>query len=516
MNKYLFTIKWYIFLSILLFCMESVFMSLMLYLPGHLIDNYTKGRMYVVFLVTIYLILFFLYLLICYISNRVADYRRIKFEKSIRIDFFNSVIKRNFDDFYKYSSSEYISMQSNDIAELCQNYLSPFISLFRSFTMIVVFGFALIFFVNLYIAVFILAFSIIAVFIPHITATELSKRKGRYLHKVGQYTSIIKDFFEARDIFDNKCRLRMQNIHQEVLNDVFTKNMRFRRLNSFAIVLNGGSVEFISVFVFFIVALLLVKEQISLGMISVAFMYSNKFIEPLFEFNLNLGRVKSIREIKDKLLQIIEYDPYNNKIEINHVKNIVIQNVKKNMNENKIKYPEFVFKNCNKYLITGENGVGKSVLFKILMNFYEQDSGIISYNDIDIKKIDVESINAYLPQKTQIFNTSYYNNVTFYGAYSKKKLSLYESYFPNKIIQKMKLNKTIATMSGGELQIISIIRALCSEKPVLLFDEPFSAMNSKTIKYFMDNIHRIKKIIVIVSHKMDDYVDNFDHVWYLN
>ncbi len=55
----------------------------------------------------------------------MADYRRVKFEKAIKKDYFNAVIEKDYEDYNQLSSAEYISMQANDITELCQNYLSP-------------------------------------------------------------------------------------------------------------------------------------------------------------------------------------------------------------------------------------------------------------------------------------------------------------------------------------------------------------------------------------------------------
>ena len=70
MRKYLSKIKLLIILSIVVFTAEAMVTSLMLYLPGYYLDHYQNGLAFGVRIITIYAIIFALYLLICYLSNR--------------------------------------------------------------------------------------------------------------------------------------------------------------------------------------------------------------------------------------------------------------------------------------------------------------------------------------------------------------------------------------------------------------------------------------------------------------
>ncbi len=109
-----------------------------------------------------------------------------------------------------------------------------------------------------------------------------------------------------------------------------------------------------------------------------------------------------------------------------------------------------------------------------------------------------------------IFPTDYWNNVTVYGAYSDQNLKKYEKMFPEEMIQAIKKNPDLETLSGGEKQIVCILRVLCSNKEFIIMDEPFSAMNQVCIEKFIKSISSIKKTMIITAHNLNEYFDSFD------
>ncbi len=509
MRKYLHTIRWYIAATIAASLIEAVISAVMLLFPGLLIDNYQKGFSYMGKLLAVYAVVFFLYLAEAYFSNRLADYRRIRFEKSIKKDFFDAVIRRDFEAYHRYDVAEYISMQANDITEMCQNYLSPLLSVIRSVIMIAVFGVSLILFVDISVAALILFFSLAVVFVPKLTDKKLSKRNKDYMDGVGQYTASAKLLYEAHDILDSKGREKLSELHDEELNRVLNLNMNFRRLNSFAMVLNGGSVEAIGLIVFAAIAVLLNRHAITLGMAVNAFTYSTKFIDPMYEMNVCIGLVHSVREIQKKITAIIEKNIPKAPAASLPIHNICATAMEKHYEGAKIHTPPAELTFPKKYLVLGENGAGKSVFFRLLMRFERADSGSVLYDGRGDNDFISESI-CYVPQSPIIFNASYLENVTVYGTYDRANLKKYESYFPADIISHIKNSTNPRNMSGGEKQVIALLRALCSEKDMILLDEPFSAMNRVTIDKFMKHLAQIDKTLVIIAHNAENYADQFD------
>ena len=113
-----------------------------------------------------------------------------------------------------------------------------------------------------------------------------------------------------------------------------------------------------------------------------------------------------------------------------------------------------------------------------------------------------------------IFDASYEDNISIYGTYSLENLDTYEKYFPEDIINHIKQNSDLKNLSGGEKQVIAMLRVLCSEKPILLLDEPFAAMNQVTIDCFMRHMGEMDRTVLIIAHNIDDYTDTFDeNIW---
>ncbi|MCR5254893.1 MAG: ABC transporter ATP-binding protein/permease [Acetatifactor sp.] len=507
MKKYLSTIKGYIILSIIFSLSEAVITSVILLFPGWLVDNFQNGMAYIVKLAILYVLSFSIYLLVSFFSNRIADYRRIKFEEAIKKDFFQSIISRDFEKYHEFSSEEYISMQANDITEMCQNYLSPLLSIYRSLLLIGAFGVSLIVFVNYYIAAVIFLFSLIVVFIPKLTAKDLAIKNKRYMDVVGKYTFDIGKIFEAHDILDHRSKNKLIEIHSKKIENVFAHNMNFRKTNSFAMVINGGSVEFVSVITFVVVAILLLRSKITVGMATIAFTYSTRFMEPIYELNVCLGKVHSVKKVQEKILNIIGNSIVNKSDSFN-IQNITTTQLTKRYKQTEIMLPQTSFEYPKKYLITGENGVGKSVFLRLLMQFEKADSGTIEYNGIN--DIDISEDICYVPQNPVIFNASYVDNVTIFNAYDSNNLERYESFFPKELLDNIKQNTNTENLSGGEKQVIAFLRALCSEKRIIMMDEPFSAMNNISIAHFMKHMDSIDRMMLIIAHNVEEYEKAFD------
>ena len=180
--------------------------------------------------------------------------------------------------------------------------------------------------------------------------------------------------------------------------------------------------------------------------------------------------------------------------------------------------------------IIGHIGSGKSTLIKLLLKFYEPTSGDIFINGINLKNISRDELYEhvfYIPQKPKLLNRTLYENI-IYGFEiedSKKQETIQKI---NKILHKMDLDDNLINifmekmdqdigndgelLSGGQRQMVWIIRALLRNSSIIIFDEPTSALDKKNKDKIMKIIKKIgkDKTIMIITH--DPINQNFREI----
>ncbi len=158
--------------------------------------------------------------------------------------------------------------------------------------------------------------------------------------------------------------------------------------------------------------------------------------------------------------------------------------------------------------IVGPNGAGKSTLLNAM-------AGLTSINEGSIEGLCPRSV-AYLPQQTQLDKSipiSVFELVAT-GLWSKigfsKSLSNVDYEQCEKAIGAVGLhgfqNRMINTLSGGQLQRSLFARVLLQDKPVILLDEPFNAIDSKTLNDLTQVIkqwHQDNRTVIMVTHDLE-------------
>lgn len=193
-----------------------------------------------------------------------------------------------------------------------------------------------------------------------------------------------------------------------------------------------------------------------------------------------------------------------------------------------VKDLNFKIKTGEKVLIMGVNGSGKTTIIKLICKLYQPTEGTIYLNGRDIQTLDNQDyyrqINAIFQDYIKYEMTAAENigvgDVNSMNDLQKIKTcaekcgvnSLIES-FPNKYSQQLgKLFKNGIQLSGGEWQKLAIARAQYGNHPLLLLDEPSSALDiiseHKLYQDLLNSQVQKEKTIVIVSHR----INNLNHI----
>ncbi|MFC2280732.1 MAG: amino acid ABC transporter ATP-binding/permease protein [Treponema socranskii subsp. buccale] len=165
--------------------------------------------------------------------------------------------------------------------------------------------------------------------------------------------------------------------------------------------------------------------------------------------------------------------------------------------------------------IHGPSGCGKSTLLKLLMRFWDVQSGSVSLSKKDIRTIDTASLRAaesYVTQETSLFRDTIANNIAIgkIGATREeiidaaKKASLHEFVSSLPDGYDTEVGELGSTLSGGERQRIGLARAFLHDAPIMFLDEPTSNLDSLNEGIILKSLNEKskRKTVVIVSHRM--------------
>ena len=165
--------------------------------------------------------------------------------------------------------------------------------------------------------------------------------------------------------------------------------------------------------------------------------------------------------------------------------------------------------------LVGESGSGKSTLAKLLVHYYDLNSGSITIGGQDITDMSLESLNnhvAFVSQEQFLFNTSLYENILI-GRPDATKEEVMEAArraqceeflerFPEGIMTQA--GDSGKQLSGGERQRISLARAILKDAPVIVLDEATAYMdpeNEEKMNAALDEIVKDKTVLVI-AHRL--------------
>lgn len=178
--------------------------------------------------------------------------------------------------------------------------------------------------------------------------------------------------------------------------------------------------------------------------------------------------------------------------------------------------------------LVGESGSGKSTLAKLLVHFYDLDSGRITLGGQDISDMSIEALNekiSYVSQEQFLFNTSLYDNILIGKPQATKKEVLeaarraqceeFLKRLPNGIDTMAKDGGKM--LSGGERQRISLARALLKDAPVIVLDEATAFIDPENEEKMNKAISEIvfQKTVLVIAHRLPT-IKNADKIIVLN
>jgi len=203
------------------------------------------------------------------------------------------------------------------------------------------------------------------------------------------------------------------------------------------------------------------------------------------------------------------------------------------------KYPKterFILKNFNlsiqsgeKIALVGENGAGKTTIIKLLLRFYDVSEGEVLINDVNIKEIELDEwhkqigalFQDYIKYQFTFKENVYLGDLTktneekfLKEAIEKSGANKYLDTLPNNIDQVVgKMFGGGIDLSGGQWQKLALARAFFRDAPILILDEPTSAIDAKAEYEIFQKVGELQKdkTVIIISHRFST-VRNADRI----
>ena len=196
-------------------------------------------------------------------------------------------------------------------------------------------------------------------------------------------------------------------------------------------------------------------------------------------------------------------------------------------NTNSLDNVSFKIKPLDRVAIIGANGSGKSTIVKLLLGYYHVSNGQILYNGVNILDINREYIRskiACVNQKVVLFNRSIIDNICYGNNIQKEKVKqILKSLHVMRVFKNHPEGlETFAglhgsRLSGGQKQIIYLLRCYLSNKPIIIMDEPTAAVDSMHKKYIMRMIDEMAKkaTLIVITHD-PEYAASFPTKIYMD
>jgi ATP-binding cassette, subfamily C, bacterial LapB len=267
---------------------------------------------------------------------------------------------------------------------------------------------------------------------------------------------------------------------------------------------------------------MIIDGNLSMGGLVACYMLSGRALGPLAQLSGLLTRYQQAKVTMVSVDQMMEL-PQERNFEERPLSRQVLQGAMEFRNVD-FTYPNqenLALKNINlvvrpgeKIGIIGRSGSGKSSLAKLLVGLYQQDEGSLLVDGVDIRQIDVSELRhniGYVAQDIQLLAGTLRDNLVSGARYvddetvlqAAELAGVHEFARLHPLGYDLQVGERGQNLSGGQRQNVALARALLLNPPILLLDEPTSAMDNTGEERLKQRLQAVieKKTVILVTHR---------------
>ncbi|HUT81004.1 MAG TPA: ABC transporter ATP-binding protein [Candidatus Bathyarchaeia archaeon] len=264
------------------------------------------------------------------------------------------------------------------------------------------------------------------------------------------------------------------------------------------------------------------QGSITVGDIQAFIQYVRSFTQPLAQIANISNVLQQTAAASERVFEFLgeseEIEDPADPVKLDKVTGLVeFKHVKFGYNPDKTIIQDFsaIAKPGQKIALVGPTGAGKTTMVKLLMRFYELDDGVILLDDIDIRNAsrhDLRNNFGMVLQDTWLFNGTIMENIR-YGrpaASDKDVINAAKAAYVDRFVQtlpmgyNMIINEETTNISQGQMQLLTIARAVLADPRILILDEATSSVDTRTeilIQKAMDDLMKNRTSFVI-AHRL--------------
>ncbi len=279
---------------------------------------------------------------------------------------------------------------------------------------------------------------------------------------------------------------------------------------------------------------MVILDKIKVGDIQSFTQYVRNFTQQINQLSQVMANIQSAIAASERVFDFLaleEEKTIENPLEITDLKgNIEFKNVKFGYNDEKVIIKDFSakIKDGQKIAIVGPTGAGKTTIVKLLMHFYELNSGKILIDGYDLNNFDrheIRKLFGMVLQDTWLFSGTIEDNIK----YGKLDASLNEvrqacqtasvDHFIKTLPDgyDMMINEEADNISGGQKQLLTIARVILANPKILILDEATSSVDTRTELLIQDAMDKLMegRTSFIIAHRLST-IKNADLILVLN
>lgn len=455
-----------------------------------------------------------------------------EFQAGLKLKLFNHIQNLTYQDFYNNSLADLVQNSSDDVNNIV-GFIDKQLTFVFDIALIIVFAIGQLVTIDFRLSsvLVLLSFLIILLSIRYCKNSKDVIQKRIEMQK--------KLYSKMNDNFNNLKFIKLNNLQEKEEKEfekIVEESNKFHKEKVKMDANYDLTVEHIvklgPPLIFILSSYLYSLGSISIGSIYVTLSYSNKVTKSFTDVADILEAFNLFRESYKRLDNLLELTLEDNEKEFCNIEikdktivfenasivvngTVILENLNFNINENE------------KVLVVGSTGSGKTILLKTLIGFYDY-IGSIKIGGIELRELNKKLIReniCLLLQDSYLFSRTIADNIRILVPYMPYDQMINISKFCalDEDIKKLKsgyytkIGKKGIILSKGQRQRLVLARAFTKPKPIMIFDDSFSAIDRINKKQILDNLMSLEDNFtkIIITHDID-LAPNFDKVIYLD